>query len=811
MADLDTFSDSDWLNVSSDRSDRDSDLSFTDHESDHDEISSNATRSRRSSVSEQSSLNGENDFWVGATSDIEDVAGINGMYTVPSQPSVEAEQHPTVDLGPLNPNPSLAEEDERVREALDQSFVGTLSGSRSGTSGPQSTHTSIRDLRLSFPDPLTSSRNELNRSYEAISSPTESSHNSSDDISENQDRQPDIPITNPPSYTLQDPGLFSITPAVQRHEVFKQELEQSQSRAELDIILYGKSSEIKWKFVQDLIQKAASASGHLCLNNLRNDAGENVQILRLIKKSQHFAPFFNTITVYDRTDGAHDGVGIDLDSDSPSLAIVYLPTAKLPVLSWHSAYLPVLLPFSPLSTEAYGPMADDDWELLAVPADKTIKLGVSKSPVFDSDEVGVLNPDRAYEVLSDIGNDARIELALKPLTEQVKSVNAVTFFAVMSIIMGFALNTAFRPSIPSPTPTVNMATSRGGIWGLMSPQPNRSAIAYCKGSSANSGTSIMSASSAKDMALSVFLPGSTSLALSGHAPTSMIPITGTTKEVAPIVNTSPAPKCLQCATPEPEPVKVSSEVSLRSPTSTSLSVIHKTTVKPVTVVAAATTRAVEPTRTADAPIASGSGTSGRTTPIQPPSVSDAFDETVKTINEDITEIFEAADDLLLTLRTQTDNVIRNSKGKARAFGEQMRNLNEGVAYRNSRAQARAKELRERGEKILSSAKQEFMEHTRRAKKQAKRLKENVLQNANMGAEEVMKSYERAQEEWEGVLKGRDRSRSTVRRAERKMKRRERRDASKENRGHEDCWTQKKAFAGGGGLKDKARRAACAKA
>ncbi|KAF9036223.1 hypothetical protein BJ165DRAFT_1507346 [Panaeolus papilionaceus] len=802
MADFDNFSDSDWHNVSSDRY---SDISLSDHESDRDEISSIATRSRRSSVSEHSSLSSQVDVWEGVASDSEDAAELNDYSTLN-----------------LATDPHLAEEDERVKEALNQSFVGTLSNSRSSTTGAQSMHTSIRDLRLSFPDPLTSSRNELNRSYETISSPTESSHDSSDDISgPHQDHQGNTSVSIPPILTLQDPGLSFPTPAVQRHEAITQELEQSQNRAELDIILYGKSSEIKWKFVQDLIQKAASASGHLCLNNLRNDAEEKVQTLRLIKKSQHFAPFFNTINVYDRTDCAQNG--FDLDSDSPSLAIVYLPIPKLPVLSWHSAYLPVVIPFSPLTTEAFGPMADDDWELLAVPADKTIKLGVSKTPVFDSDEVGLLNPDHAYEVLSDIGNDTRIELALKPLTEQVKSVNAVTLyvhssarcilkiltlclssFAVMSIIMGFALNTAFRPSIPSPTPTVNMATSRGSLWGVLSPQANRSVVSYCKGSSANSGTSITSTSSAKDMALSVFIPGSSSLVLTGHAPTSIIPITSAkmSKEIAPIVNTSPAPKCSQCATLEPEAVKVSTEVSLRTPTSTSLSVIiDKTTIKPATLIASTSlTRPAEPTRAAEPPVASGSGTSGRSatpTVIQLPEV---LDETVKTINDDINEIFDAADELLLSLRSQTDEVIRKSKGKARAFGEQMRNLNEGVVYRNSRAQARAKKLKEKGEKLLWSATQEFMDHTRRARKRAKKLKDEVLENANVGAEEAIRGYERAQEKWEGVLRGRDKSRCTTGKAERKERTCNKKStASKENQPIPQGagLHQKKAFKGGG--------------
>ena len=68
-------------------------------------------------------------------------------------------------------------EDLRERQALEQSMVSTLSGSRggslaasasAGSSSALSGSARSRDLRLSFPDPLTSPRNELNRSYDNV-------------------------------------------------------------------------------------------------------------------------------------------------------------------------------------------------------------------------------------------------------------------------------------------------------------------------------------------------------------------------------------------------------------------------------------------------------------------------------------------------------------------------------------------------------------------------------------------------------------------------------------------------------------------
>jgi hypothetical protein len=61
-------------------------------------------------------------------------------------------------------------EDQKVKEALDQSMVSTLSTSRSGSFG-RSSMTSPRprkDIRLSFPDPIASTTDDIRRSYEEL-------------------------------------------------------------------------------------------------------------------------------------------------------------------------------------------------------------------------------------------------------------------------------------------------------------------------------------------------------------------------------------------------------------------------------------------------------------------------------------------------------------------------------------------------------------------------------------------------------------------------------------------------------------------
>jgi hypothetical protein len=80
-------------------------------------------------------------------------------FVVPPVPSSELTPHESrLAVSPLARNVLATEEDlvedEQVRNALDQSLISTLSASRSSTTHSRS------ELRLSFPDPLTSSRED---------------------------------------------------------------------------------------------------------------------------------------------------------------------------------------------------------------------------------------------------------------------------------------------------------------------------------------------------------------------------------------------------------------------------------------------------------------------------------------------------------------------------------------------------------------------------------------------------------------------------------------------------------------------------
>ncbi|KAH9481723.1 hypothetical protein JR316_0006250 [Psilocybe cubensis] len=788
MSELDSLSDSDWLDIASGRDSDDND-SLSDQDSDRDEISS-MPRSRRSSISNGDSVSSDVEAWEGFVSDGGDEAeAITGMYTVPL-PSALGAQPLVLGFDPIVPivDEAIAAEDRRVREALDQSFVGTLSASARAATG--SAHTSIRDLRLSFPDPITSSRDELHRSYETVSSPTETTLTSTTDnddiVPGTEPESSHMPSELPAPPPIEDPGLPSTTPAVQHHEVQPLETaEETKAQAELEIVLYGASSEVKCKFVQELIHSATTASGYTPVDKLRE--GEHIQTLRFTKSSDNISKFFNAIDISDRTNNI---VGVDnVDRfDCPSLAVVYLPTVKLPVLAWHDAYLPVVIPTpdSELDDAVMLQNAEDDWDLLAIPSNRVVKLGTSKSSIFNPKDLVQLSSVQILQILRGIGRDTKKITALKPLTEQVKSVNAVTLFALMSIIMGFAFNTAFRSPTPSPTPTVN--TPSGGtshasqLWGLFATQPNKSILASSMGTTPAS-TPGLGVGSLKDMALSVFNPGSTSLSVTPPLTSKSLSVASVaSKEVSHTnghTKAVSATKCQQC------PADTSSSKAGVDKARVFTDVAVKSTATALSKVSYMTPAVSSHAQVNDASTASGSGsgtsverltvlpTSGSSTGAEQPlgvsmnvnlnAVSSALDATTKalvsslsnvnagvnpdSISDRLSSTLSAADTLLSNLRAQTDVVIRSSKGKARALSTHLVSLPERVDRRNRRARRRAKQLREKGEKMVKGVSETVRERTERARRRARELGGAVV---GVGAD-VWGSYERAQGDWEGVL------------------------------------------------------------
>ena len=326
----------------------------------------------------------------------------------------------------------------------------------------------------------------------------------------------------------------------------------------------------------------------------------------------------------------------------------------------------------------------------------------------------------------------------------------------MSIIMGFAFNTAFRPPTPAPTPTVNTpSSSNSHLWGIFCPLPNRSVVA----SSVNTVP-------LKDMALSVFDPGMTALSVT-PPPTSMAlsVASSSSKAVAEVTNISPIPsssrKCIYCKSTSDKP-KASTDMDIRSESATTAS--SEVHVKPSVSTTSCTdgsgsnsgsnNNIVFKDQTASCSSSSGGGGDPKATTSNPKvvigSVSDVLDATSKAIENvgnEIAYLSEAADELISSLRMQRDNLVSQSKGKARALSEQIQNLNEEMVYRNERAKTRARKLKKRGEELLLNTQEMLKKRTEKAKKRAKELGKSVLES------EAWVTYQKVQEEMESRLSG----------------------------------------------------------
>lgn len=335
----------------------------------------------------------------------------------------------------------------------------------------------------------------------------------------------------------------------------------------------------------------------------------------------------------------------------------------------------------------------------------------------------------------------------------------------MSIIMGFAFNTTFRPSTPSPTPTVNApSSSNGHLWSFFAPQPNRSILIPSTSSHSakgrTSGNTVDPSPSLKDMALSAFHPGGTSLSVTSPGSMSVI-VASTSKSLMDTSATVSTTKCKQCATqPDTasEKPRTSTDVVLRSSKATSLSQIPS--VKPSLPIAASRTDLGSSStillagaeRTVGIPKSTVGAVASAVANLKAHPVSDVFEKALsKVTGSDLAELAGAADEFLENLREQKDSVIRQGKGKARAFGEQIQNLNDGMVKGNDRAKSRAKTFKKMGQNLAQGlawgVQKELKARSSRAQKKAKEIRQAVVE----GGVEVWKTYEKSLEGWESVL------------------------------------------------------------
>ena len=214
----------------------------------------------------------------------------------------------------------------------------------------------------------------------------------------------------------------------------------------------------------------------------------------------------------------------------------------------------------------------------------------------------------------------------------------------------------------------------------------------------------------KDLSLSIYEPGTSSLAVSSQIQQAEVSV-----PAAEVISTT-------------IPTKAEAEDTVRDivvrPT-TQLSVVQP-----------------EPSMsmTTPVPIAgpSGTKTSARVGSVFE-SISDALDLHVKSIRHDLDELVESLDELSRAILRETTTQMQQSK-------EKVKELCETVQYRHERAKGKAKELRKRGEVAMSFAGEQFAGRTDLAKKQARELSKTLVTS------DAWRVYQAARVEWASMLK-----------------------------------------------------------
>ncbi|KAG6908336.1 hypothetical protein DXG01_005247 [Tephrocybe rancida] len=601
MSEGDSLSDSDWLDIASNRESDDND-SVMSGDSDGEDMGM-VPLSRRSSISIGSSRDGDVDAWEGFVDESGDEAQC-------AEPAIAMPPGPTtavMDVSSLAASEvTVGEthdhyEEQRVIEALDQSMISTLSASRSSTG---SAHASLRDLRLSFPDPLTSSRDDLDRSYEDVpsSDATFDTETPTDDASDIDN----VPACTNIVHCEDDPGSF--TPAVT-----KQALEDD--RVMFEVVLYGSPSPIKWSFVASLIEKAALVSGHKLVEPVPG-ANEIVRYLRLLTNASNASSTVtHLIPVHDRTETVKAVIpSYQTLVKRPSLAIVYLPsTLHTLAATEHTLYLPVLVP-SLSGSELFRSSAMRDWDTLSIPSDKVANLNFdTTSPIFNGADAKDIRDMRAHHLLQRLLSVAK-KRPNRAFSDHISPVQAVT------------LST-------SPTPTTTTLSPATTFWGIFSPEVNHTSVIA---TTARANTPIMTPH--QEISLSIVNPGTTSLSISSVG-----------KQQTQSSSMTPQAAGSHCQPPSwTDKVKSAKD----------------TIVKPVTQVAAE----AGPSTTAIAQSEGSVGTGSKTTALSlVASMSEALDIHVTRIRKDyrVDEVIESLDELARAIRRQTIHRVDKGKGKAK--------------------------------------------------------------------------------------------------------------------------------------------------
>ncbi|KAI0001505.1 hypothetical protein BJV74DRAFT_819070 [Russula compacta] len=655
LSELDSISDSDWLDISPSEDAG----SIGIPESDRDEVEDHPL----SHSSRSSSRDDDVDIWEGLVETTDDEA---------------VDEPPEFSLGPSPLSQSAftftdgySAEERRVEDALNQSMVSTLSTSRassmsaSGTANHPSSR--ARDLRLSFPDPLSGSKDDLLRSQGGLcSSPTIVDASQMSELSDNEE-----PSDTPPSSPAHLPTV------------------------EFEIYLYGTPPERKWSIVESLLEKWGTASN--CVVSERHLQRNSTSTYWLHPKGNlHRLSLGYAVSVIDNTE-AQSVSSTEPVLDKQSLAIVFLPT-YLPSLPPHTLFLPVISS-APHELAAGGldererQVYEQQWSIFKIP--KKEHLFSRAATILARDEVDrmeVAEVARAFEPLQPLRR--KISRGIK---NQVATTPALTIVAILSVVLGYIVS-RFMP-LPVTTPTF---TEKVDSMSVIEPAVNLSE--HLATSFVAPMSSAISLSSVRDISIAIASkpPSSLSTIPTSRRGSLVSPEEFGVRNDQPInVAVASGSKGLIISQQSPSSI---SEVPLRSKAlSVFQQAIEQTTFSPTeTPSSVASQSRTEAMYSLSTRLAS--------------SLSDMFNMKILAgvLRADMKELLDALDELLQVLNAQVASAVHVTE-----------RLRDQLRRRNQHAQRRARALREKGERMVSSLGERARGHVARARSQARALKDAI--------------------------------------------------------------------------------------
>lgn len=657
LSELESISDSDWLDISASEDAG----SIGIPESDRDEAEDRPL-SRRSYSSRSSSRDGDVDIWEGLVETTDDEV---------------LEEPPEF---PLRPSPlsqssfSLTDvhsaEERRVEDALNQSMVSTLSTSRASsvsasgiTNHPPSR---ARDLRLSFPDPLSGSKDDLLRSHEVLCpSPTTVDPPQLSELSDDEEL-PNTPVSSPSYLKLSNP--------------------------EFEIYLYGTPPQRKWSIVENLLEKWGGALNSVVSKRHAQYKYTSTYWLHP-KGNLHRLSLDCAVSVIDNTE-AQSVSNTEPVLDKQSLAIVFLPT-YLPSLPPHTLFLPVIAAAShdPAAGELdkrERQVYEQQWSIFKI--SKKQHLFPKAATVLTGDEVDRME---ASEVVQAFGSLQPLRRKIfRGIKNQVATTPALTIVAILSIVLGYVVS-RFMPLPVTPGTLVKKNDSAVSM---------KSAInlsEHVATSFVTPMSSAVSLSSVKEISISIASPPPSTIPTNRRGSTVESGRLDVRKDKPINVAVASGSKSLIVSQQPPPSV---SEVSIRSK---ALAVFQQ---------------AMEQTSLRPIKPASSISTQSRTEAMYSlstrltSSLAEIFNvkALAGVLRADMKELLDALDELLQALGAQVASAVHATEG-----------LCDQLRRRNQHAQRKARMLREKGERMVSSLGKRARGHVARARSQARAMKDAI--------------------------------------------------------------------------------------